>query len=69
MPTDVKFRPRPSRAAVAFDSFLVLARWCLVCVAVSLATLIFVQLQIVSWRIGEVDQGVPPELELTITSP
>lgn len=69
MPTDVHFKSKPTRAAIVVDTLLVLARRCLIVVAVSLATLLFVRLQIVSWQFGEVDQGAPPELQLMMTAP
>ncbi len=69
MPTEVRFNRRPSRTREILDAVLVHASRCLIAIAVSLVTLIVVQLEIESWRAGDVDQGVPPELQVSVTSP
>ncbi len=66
MPTDIRFKPRASRIKKTIDAFLAAATGCLVLVAISLATLIFVEIQVLSWRVGEIDGGIPSELEVKV---
>ncbi len=67
MPTKAKSRPRSLRIKKILDDILVAATWSLILVAISLATLLFVEIQIASWSFGEADQGVPPQLQVTAT--
>jgi hypothetical protein len=69
MPTDVKFKRRPTRIVAAITALLVLGRWFLIVVATSLAIVLFLKVQIVSWQAGDIDQGISAELAWTPTSP
>jgi len=69
MPIEMRFRRRRSRTAEIFDALLASACRGLVAVAISLATVVIVRLEITSWRVGEIDQSAQPDLQLMVTSP
>lgn len=50
---DKKFKPRWSRIEKTLNDVLVAANGCLAVVAILLASLMFIQLQIVSWQSGD----------------
>jgi hypothetical protein len=69
MPTHVKSTIRPSKAAMMIDRALVLARTGLICVAIVLATLILVEVEIASWQAGPPGPGVTSDLQDAYTAP
>jgi hypothetical protein len=69
MPTDIRFRRKPARAAEILDDLLASACRGLVAVAISLAILLIVELEIASWCVGEIGQSAQPDLQLMVTSP
>lgn len=68
MPTEIRFKKRPSPTAEILDALLASVCRGLIAVAISLATLVIVQLEITSWRVGEIDQSAQA-LQLMVTSP
>ncbi len=68
MPTEIRFKTRPSRTAEMLDMLLAAARQGVIAIAISLTTVLIIQLEITSWRGGEIDQSAQ-YLQLTITSP
>ncbi len=68
MPTDIRCKKRRSQKAETLDALLASACRALIAVAISLATLIVVELEITSWRAGG-DQSGHPDLQLMVTSP
>ncbi len=68
MPTELRFKRRPSRWAESLDAVLVSACRALIGVAISLAILLVVELEIASWANG-IDQSGHPDLQLMVTSP
>ncbi len=69
MSTQIRFKRHPSRTTEILDALLASACRGLVAVAVSLAILVVVQLEITSWRLGKIDQSAQPDLQLMVTSP
>ena len=69
MPTEIRFKRRPPLTAEICDALLASACRGLVAVAISLATLVLAQLEITSWRVGEIDQSARTDLQLMVTSP
>ncbi len=58
MPTELRPRRRlPSSVSDVIDSLLVSARWCLVVIAISLASLLLADLEIASWGVGQFEHG------------
>ncbi len=56
---NLKFQPRWSRIEKTVNDVLVAATGCLAVLAVLLASLMFIQIEIASWRVGDASGGVP----------
>lgn len=69
MPTEIRTNPTPRYVRQALDDVVPAATCCLVLVATALLTVILVELEIVSWRVAEVDAGQPLALGSTVLSP
>lgn len=66
MPMDGKFKPRWSRIEKTFNDVLVAANGCLALVAVLLASLLFIKVQLVSWQAGDESGIAPANIEMRI---
>lgn len=62
-----KDRPRGSRVEKIINDTLVAANGCLALVAILLASLIFIQLQLQSWQVGALGGAVPTAIERGIS--
>jgi len=66
MPMHPKFKPRWLRIEKTVNDVLVAANGTLAVVAILLASLMFIQLQMVSWQAGDVRAGTPTNIEMRI---
>ena len=66
MPMHPKFKPRWLRIEKTVNDVLVAANGTLAVVAILLASLMFIQLQMVSWKAGDVRAGTPTNIEMRI---
>lgn len=66
---DAKFKPRWSRIEKTVNDILVAANGCLAVVAILLASLIFIELQISSWQVDNAGKGALSTVELRFNPP
>jgi hypothetical protein len=66
MPTEIRFKSRASAIMETLDTLLPSTCRGLIAVAISLAILVIIQLEITSWRVGENASG---DLQVMVTSP
>ena len=64
---DGKFKPRWARIEKTVNDVLVAANGCLAIVAILLVSLMFIQLQMVSWRADDASAGARQTVETWIT--
>ncbi len=61
-------KPRQTWIRAHFDNLLVAANGCLAVLAIMLAVLIFVQLEIGAWRLGDTGPGVSSDVPTGIAT-
>lgn len=69
MPTEIPSKNRASPIADILDPSLASTCRGLIAVAISLAIVVIIQLEIVSWQAGEISDNAPAHLQLMVRSP
>ncbi len=69
MPTEIRFKSRAASIAESLDPLLGSTCRGLVTVAISLAIVVIIQLEITSWQTGETGESASVDLQLMVRSP